>query len=167
MSGYANSGSWMNRLLKVVRWTCAGLTLIVFLGQLVMVLMRYLLGAGFLEVQDTVNYAFAVLVALSVVVTFGADRHVRVDVYRQRWTSRANRRIDLTGDLLLAVPVFAILLWTAYPLIQSSWKILEGSPETGGLPGLFLVKTFLLVLPTLVLLLVLKRLVDRLRRSPE
>ncbi len=142
-----------------------GLALVVFLGQLAMVLMRYLLGVGFLEIQDAVNYAFSALVALSVAVSFDADKHVRVDVLRQGWSERLNRRIDRFGDLLLALPVFGIMLWTAFPLVRSSWAILEGSPETGGLPGLFVVKTCLLLLPCLVILFSLQQLIGAFRRA--
>lgn len=141
------------------------LAAIVFFGQLTMVLMRYLLGVGFLEMQDAVNYAFAGLVALSVTVAFDEDKHVRVDVFRQKWSARTNALVDTLGDLLLALPVFALMAWTAFPLVRSSWAILEGSPETGGLPGLFLVKTCLLLLPGLVVLLVLQRLIGAFRRT--
>ena len=141
------------------------LAMIVFLGQLCMVLMRYLLGFGFLEIQDSVNYAFASLVALSVAVSFEADRHVRVDVFRQRLSDEANRRIDWLGDMVLALPVFVIIMWMAFPLVRSSWAILEGSPETGGLPGLFLVKACLLILPVLVILLTLARVIGFFRRK--
>jgi TRAP-type mannitol/chloroaromatic compound transport system permease small subunit len=155
----------MSRVFSAVLWLCAGLAAIVFFGQLAMVLMRYLLGIGFLEIQDAVNYAFATLVALSVAVSFHLDKHVRVDVFRQTWSSRTNRRIDWLGDLLLALPVFGLMLWTAFPLVRSSWAILEGSPETGGLPGLFVVKTCLLILPALVLLYALQRLIGAIRRK--
>lgn len=155
----------MNRVFSAVLWLCVGCAATVFLGQLTMVLMRYLLGFGFLEIQDGVNYAFAVLVALSVIVSFRGDRHVRVDVFRQGWSERVNAFVDMLGDLALALPVFALMLWTAWPLVRASWSILEGSPETGGLPGLFLVKTCLLVLPALVLLLVLQRLAHVLRKA--
>ncbi|MEO0979327.1 MAG: TRAP transporter small permease subunit [Pseudomonadota bacterium] len=148
-----------------VRRICMVLAVIVFLGQLSMVLMRYLLGFGFLEIQDAVNYAFASLVALSVAVSFEADKHVRVDVFRQRLTDAANRRIDWLGDMALALPVFLIMLWMAYPLVRSSWAIFEGSPETGGLPGLFLVKTCLVILPALVVWLTLARVIGFFRRD--
>ncbi|WP_298957721.1 TRAP transporter small permease subunit [uncultured Roseibium sp.] len=141
------------------------LTAVVFLGQLLIVLMRYLLGFGFLEIQDAVNYAFASLVALSVIVAFDGGNHVRVDVFRQKWNDTINRRIDWLGDLLLALPVFGIMLWAAFPLVKSSWVILEGSPETGGLPGLFLVKTCLLILPALVILHCLQRLIGVVRQA--
>lgn len=155
----------MRRIFSAVLWFCTSLAAIVFFGQLAMVLMRYLLGVGFLEIQDAVNYAFAALVALSVAVSFDRDKHVRVDVFRQTWSKTTNRRIDWLGDLLLALPVFGLMLWTAFPLVRSSWAILEGSPETGGLPGLFVVKTCLMILPALVLLLVLQRLAGAVRRG--
>ncbi|MBG6177218.1 TRAP-type mannitol/chloroaromatic compound transport system permease small subunit [Labrenzia sp. EL_208] len=155
----------MRAVFSGVRRICMVLAVIVFLGQLSMVLMRYLLGYGFLEIQDAVNYAFAALVALSVAVTFSADKHVRVDIFRQKLGGNANRRIDWLGDLFLALPVFSIMMWMAYPLVRSSWVILEGSPETGGLPGLFLVKTCLLVLPTLIVLLTLVRVIGFFRRN--
>lgn len=90
---------------------------------------------------------------------------MRVDVFRQKWDDAVNRRIDWLGDLLLALPVFGIMLWAAFPLVKSSWVILEGSPETGGLPGLFLVKTCLLILPALVILHCLQRLIGAVRQA--
>lgn len=142
-----------------------GLATIVFLGQLTMVLMRYLLGIGFVELQDAVSYSFAALVALSVAVSYEADRHVRVDVFRQNWSQRFNEKVDWLGDLLFAVPVFGLMTWAAYPLVRSSWAILEGSRETGGLPGLFVVKTCLVILPVLILLMVATRFVAVFRKA--
>ncbi len=155
----------MRNVFEAVRLLCMGLATIVFLGQLAMVLMRYLLGVGFVELQDAVSYSFAALVALSVAVTFDRDRHVRVDVFRQNWSARFNQRIDWAGDVLFALPVFGLMTWAAYPLVKSSWAILEGSRETGGLPGLFIVKTCLVVLPVLILLLVFARLSSFLRKA--
>lgn len=155
----------MQKLFQVVRWLCMAFATVVFLGQLTMVLMRYLLGVGFVELQDAVSYSFAALVALSVAVAFDADKHVRVDVFRQNWNETTNRRIDWLGDLVLTLPVFGILLWTGFPLVRSSWAILEGSRETGGLPGLFIVKTCLIILPALVVLLALGRLLGALKRN--
>ena len=50
-------------------------------------------------------------------------------------------------------------------MIKSSWAILEGSPETGGLPGLFLVKTCLVILPALVVIYILQKLFGAMRRK--
>lgn len=155
----------MRSLFRGVALVCMAFAAIVFFGQLAMVLMRYLLGIGFLEIQDAVNYSFAALVALSIAVSFDDDKHVRVDVFRQNWTDRTNRKVDWIGYLLLALPVFGLMAWTAYPLVRSSWAILEGSPETGGLPGLFVVKTCLLILPVLVVIYAVGRLASVFRQE--
>jgi TRAP-type mannitol/chloroaromatic compound transport system permease small subunit len=53
--------------------------------------------------------------------------------------------------VLFTLPVFGLMLWNAWPLAAASWAIFEGSRETGGLPGLFLVKSTIVVMCGLVL----------------
>lgn len=125
---------------------------LMFAAQLVVVLMRYVMGVGFLELQDLVTYSFASLAVLSIPLALRSDRHVRVDILRAGFTARINARIDRWGHVLFTFPVFGLMLWNAWPLVAGSWAIHEGSRETGGLPGLFLVKSTVLVLCVLVIL---------------
>lgn len=139
-------------LHRVTLALCLVLLGTMFFGQIVIVLLRYLMGVGFLELQDSVSYAFAAVVVLSIPLALVNDRHVRVDVFRERFSAGVNRWIDRTSHLFLTVPVFVLLLWNAWPFVANSWSILEGSRETGGLPGRFLVKTCLVVFPLLFLI---------------
>ena len=126
---------------------------VMFAAQLVIVLMRYVMGVGFLELQDAVTYSFSALVVLTIPLAAGMDRHVRVDILRSRFPSRTNHRIDQWGHVLFTLPVFGLMLVNAWPLVSASWVILEGSRETGGLPGMFLVKSTVVVMCLLVLVL--------------
>lgn len=126
---------------------------VMFAAQLVIVLMRYVMGVGFLELQDAVTYSFSALVVLTIPLTAGMGRHVRVDILRSRFSRRTNHRIDRWGHALFTLPVFGLMLVNAWPLVRTSWAIMEGSRETGGLPGLFLVKSTVLVMCVLVLAL--------------
>lgn len=130
---------------------CMALFGVMLAGQVAIVLMRYVLGVGFLELQDAVSYSFACLVVLTIPLAMRADRHVRVDVLREKMPRRWQGRVDGAGHLVFTLPVFGLLLWNAWPLIAASWAIFEGSRETGGLPGLFLVKSTVIVLCVLVL----------------
>ena len=47
-------------------------------------------------------------------------------------------------------PLFVI--WTSWHYVGSSWSLLEGSREAGGLPAVFLLKTCIPVMAGLVLL---------------
>lgn len=125
---------------------------VMFAAQLVVVLMRYVMGVGFLELQDAITYSFSALVVLTIPLALRAGRHVRVDILRGGFSARTNASLDRWGHALFTLPVFGLMLWNAWPLVAASWSIFEGSRETGGLPGLFAVKSTVVVMCVLVLL---------------
>ena len=48
---------------------------------------------------------------------------------------------------------FCLLVWTyALPYVQRAWRLHEGSPNTGGMPGFYILKTFILVFVVLTAL---------------
>jgi TRAP-type mannitol/chloroaromatic compound transport system permease small subunit len=49
------------------------------------------------------------------------------------------------GALLLLLPVVVLIAVVSFPYVAESWARLETSREAGGLHGLFLLKTVLLV----------------------
>lgn len=142
-----------NRLHRAVLGLSVALFAVMFATQVVIVLLRYVMGVGFLELQDVVTYSFSALVVLTLPLTFRLDRHVRVDILRTGFSRRVNARIDRAGHVLFTLPVFGLMLWNGWPLVSASWAIFEGSRETGGLPGLFVVKSTVLVMCVLVIAL--------------
>ena len=46
----------------------------------------------------------------------------------------------------MLLPVMVFLLLTCWNYVASAWAIREGSPDTGGLPYVYLLKTLILVL---------------------
>jgi TRAP-type mannitol/chloroaromatic compound transport system permease small subunit len=47
--------------------------------------------------------------------------------------------------------VCIFIFWASWEYVLTSWSFEEGSPEAGGLPGVFLLKSLLLVMPTLLI----------------
>lgn len=131
---------------------CVGLLLVVFLSQISVVILRYLYSLGHIQLQDTVSFSFAALCILAVPTAMRSDTHVRVDVFREKQSKTTARRFDCAAIIIFLMPLFLMTFWYAYPLVAYSWSIFEGSRETGGLPGFFLVLTALPI--TCVLLLV-------------
>lgn len=70
------------------------------------------------------------------------DRHVRVDFIYAGRSSRTKARINLTGNLLFALPFFALVLPAAWGFVIRAWTSDEGS-RNGGLNDLWLIKSFL------------------------
>ncbi len=135
--------SFADGLHRITAAACLVLMTILFLAEIIIVLLRYVFGIGFLELQDIVSYSFAVLVVLGLPVTLRLDKHVRVDVFRDFQSVRTARLSDTVAICALLIPVFGMTLYFVMPDIVYAWSIREGSVETGGLPGYFVVKTAL------------------------
>ncbi|SNS24889.1 TRAP transporter small permease subunit [Tropicimonas sediminicola] len=130
-------------LHEVTRRVCQLLLGMIFIGQLAVVILRYVFGIGFIELQDAVAYSFATLVVLGLPVAQALDSHVRVDVFRSGQSPRGQLWFDRFGIVVFLIPVFALTIWWVWPDVAYSWSIREASAETGGLPGLYLVKSML------------------------
>jgi TRAP-type mannitol/chloroaromatic compound transport system permease small subunit len=73
------------------------------------------------------------------------DGHVRVDIFYRTASIRKKALVDLFGSLVLLLPVLVLVWVQAWPYVLDSWARLEESREAGGLPGLFLLKSVILV----------------------
>jgi TRAP-type mannitol/chloroaromatic compound transport system permease small subunit len=54
--------------------------------------------------------------------------------------------------VLFLIPFMVVILLYGAPYVQRSWRIYEGSANIGGMPGLFVLKTFIPIFAILVLL---------------
>jgi len=122
-----------------------GLTLLV-------VVLRYLAGDGSIRLQEAILYLHAISFMLGIAYALQQDAHVRVDVFYARRTPLGRAWVNLSGHLFLLVPVFCTIIWTSIPYAAASWRVLEGSPEVGGIPAVFLLKSLLPLTGVLVLL---------------
>lgn len=134
---------------------CLGLLSVVFCTQITVVVLRYLFKIGFIELQDLITYCFAAFCVLAIPTALRTDGHVRVDIFRAAQSVNAARRVDLFTIFVYLIPVFAVALWYSLPLVGYSWSVFEGSRETGGLPGYFIIIT---VLPISCILMILQAL---------
>src|SRR5690606_32392664 len=80
------------------------------------------------------------------------DNHVRVDIFYRPWPIRRKAIPDLIGVVIFLIPFMIVVLVYSIPYVQRSWRIFEGSANIGGMPGLFILKTFIPVFAVLVLL---------------
>ena len=145
--------SWLCATLhRVTLVSCLTLLVLLLFSQIGIVILRYCFGVGYLELQDFTAYVFASLVTLSIPVALVTDRHVRVDVLRERQSPGLQNLLDNAGIVLLLLPVFLLSIYLAYPDIVYAWQIREGSRETGGLGGVYLIKTLFPVSCVLMIL---------------
>jgi TRAP-type mannitol/chloroaromatic compound transport system permease small subunit len=98
---------------------------------------------------------------LSAAYTFRHDKHVRVDVWYQRFSPRDQALVNLLGNLILLLPWLGLLIYTSTLFAVDAWILREGSPDPGGLPARYLIKG---VIPLGLALLFLQAVADSLRQ---
>ncbi len=107
------------------------------------VVIRYLFDSGSIAMQESALYLHATLFMLGAAWTLKIDGHVRVDVLYRHFGSRGRAAADLFGTLVFLLPTCGFLLWVSLDYVAAAWRVYEGSPEAGGLPFVYLLKTLI------------------------
>ena len=128
------------------------LSLAMVLTTAVVVVLRKYFDVGYIWMQESVTWMHAALFMLAAAYTLALDEHVRVDIFYSRLRPAGRAWVDTVGVLFLLVPTCVVILVYGWRYVAVSWSIGEGSPEAGGLPGLYWLKTLLLVTPALLII---------------
>ncbi|MBI4611179.1 MAG: TRAP transporter small permease subunit [Candidatus Rokubacteria bacterium] len=104
------------------------------------VMSRYLFRQSFVFVQELEWHLFAVLFLAAAGYTHLKGDHVRVDIIYARLSPRRKAWVNLVCGVVFLFPTAFLLVWTSIPFVAASVKVLEGSPDPGGIPGRFLLK---------------------------
>lgn len=133
-----NVFSWLSLAIVVVCFT--------------VVVQRYVFSVSFVWMQDL--YVWLNGAMFTAVAGFALLRndHVRVDIYYRPARMRTKAAVDLAGVFLFLLP-FAWVVWTyGWTFVARSWRIGENSANAGGMPGLYVLKTFILAFAVLIAL---------------
>jgi TRAP-type mannitol/chloroaromatic compound transport system permease small subunit len=79
-------------------------------------------------------YMFSLVFLLLAGYTLYRDSHVRVDVIYARRSLRARAWIDLLGGIFFMLPFCVLIVYVSLPFVQASIRVMEVSPDPGGLP---------------------------------
>ncbi len=120
-------------------WLSVLLVTVVFAN----VVMRYLFHTSFVFMQEFEWHVFAALFLLAGGYTLLKDGHVRVDIIYQRLGWRGRAWINLLGVLLFLLPGCYLVMATSFSFVLSSFHMGEGSPDPGGIPLRYLVKSLI------------------------
>ena len=129
------------RLSQIISW----FTLLMVLLTFTIVVLRYGFNLGWIAMQESVMYLHAAVFMLGAAHTLKVDGHVRVDVFYRNLSARNKHLTDLIGGLLLLMPVNVFILLMSWQYVMNSWGLLESSQEAGGLPLVFVLKSFILL----------------------
>ena len=131
---------------RTVSWLSLFLVLITF----IVVVLRYVFDSGSIALQETTTYLHATVFLVGMAYTMQQNAHVRVDIFYTRFSKQTKAWVDLFGALFLLLPFMLFISWISWRYIADSWSVLEGSREAGGLPGVFLLKSLILLMTFLL-----------------
>ena len=131
-----------------VAWLTLAMAVVMFLT----VILRYVFDAGWIWMQESVIFMHGILFMVAGGFTLKHEQHVRIDILYARMSQRKKAIVNLLGTIFLLFPTCFTIFYYAFPYVYDSWTVFEGSMEAGGLPGIFLLKTVILIFATLVAL---------------
>ncbi|MEM7729655.1 MAG: TRAP transporter small permease subunit [Pseudomonadota bacterium] len=111
---------------------------------------------------ESAFYFQAIIILLGAAATLLAGQHVRVDVLYSKMSCIARARVDLLCFYLLLVPVCMLIVWNSQTFVGFSWQTFEGSSESSGIRGVFLLKT---LIPTFAVMMIAQGLSISLRAA--
>ena len=150
ISGLHKTASYIDTFNEFVGGLIGWFTLVMVLVTFLVVLLRYGFDLGWIAMQESIIYMHAFVFMAGAAYTLRHNGHVRVDIFYTRMSASTQAWINLLGTLGMLLPVCIFILWVSWDYVVSSWMLMEGSREAGGLPLVFLLKSFI---PLLVILL--------------
>ncbi len=142
---------FLDRMIEWVGRCVAWLVLFMALFTVVVVVLRYVFETGAILWQESVVYMHALVFMLGLSYALKHDAHVRVDLIYSRLSRRSQAIINLAGNVVFLIPTSLLIAYHSLDYVATSWSVLEGSQEVGGIPAVFLLKTLIPVASILLL----------------
>ncbi|VAW62649.1 TRAP dicarboxylate transporter, DctQ subunit, unknown substrate 6 [hydrothermal vent metagenome] len=137
----------IDRMGQLTAWLVSAMVLITTF----VVLLRYLFDMGWIALQESVSYLHSIVFLLGASYTLKYNEHVRVDIFYERLSETGKAWVDLAGHLFILMPVMVFVFWVSWPYVMDSWQVSESSREAGGLPGVYLLKSLILLMAMLLM----------------
>lgn len=123
------------------------------------VLLRYLFSIGSVWAQELEWHLLAALILLGMSYALQRGDNVRVDLFYAGYSRRRKFMVDVTSAVLTML-IAALFVKLSLAYVAQSYSISEGSPDPGGIPLRWIVKS---LIPLGYGLLVLQALAELLR----
>lgn len=124
--------------------------------------LRYAFSYGSITLQETAMYSHIIVFVFASAWVLKLDEHVRVDVLYKKFTFKAKAFLNALGALFFVIPVSLFIFFMSLEYVDLAWQIKEGSPDVGGLPFYYLLKT---CIPVMFALLFFQGIAEFLRNS--
>ncbi len=133
--------AFQERLGRAVSWLMLAMVLVVFTD----VVSRYAFNRSSVFTQELEWWLFGMVYLLAAGYTMLHNEHVRVDIVYSKLSPRRQAWVDLALIFVMLFPSCLLILYTTWPFLKASWLVNEGSPDPGGIPGRWILKSVIVL----------------------
>jgi len=132
----------------VFSWLALGIVLVCF----TVVVQRYVFATSFVWMQDLYIWMNGAMFTAVAGFALLRDDHVRVDIFYRPARMRTRAIADLAGVVVFLLPFCWIVYTYSMPFVTRAWGYAEASANVGGMPGLYILKAFIIAFAVLIAL---------------
>ncbi|MCR8825839.1 TRAP transporter small permease subunit [Pseudosulfitobacter koreensis] len=136
----------------IVGKTFAWLALAIVVVCFTVVVQRYLFATSYVWMQDLYIWLNGAMFTAVAGFALLRDDHVRVDIFYRPAKMKTRALTDLIGVFLFLLPFTWIVYVYSMPFVQRAWSYQEASANVGGMPGLYILKSFIIAFAALIAL---------------
>ena len=116
------------------------------------VIARKLFHGGSIALQELEWHLYDLTFLFAIAFTMSHDKHVRVDIFYDRFSVKTKAVIQIITVLFFVVPFATLVISEAIPFVQMSYSMHEQSGDPGGLGCRWIIKSTMFIGFLLVLL---------------
>ncbi len=107
--------------------------------------MRYLFQEGSITLQELEWHLFDLSFLLALAYTLKHDKHVRVDIFFEKFSQKTKEYINILDNLFLIIPFSMLIAYFGYDFAMQSFLQKEASSDPGGLCCRYIIKSAIIL----------------------
>jgi TRAP-type mannitol/chloroaromatic compound transport system permease small subunit len=131
---------------RVFAWLALAIVVVCF----TVVVQRYLFATSYVWMQDLYIWLNGAMFTAVAGFALLRDDHVRVDIFYRPAKLKTRAIADMIGVIVFLLPFMWIVYKYSMPFVQRAWSYHESSANVGGMPGLFILKSFIIAFAVLI-----------------
>ena len=108
------------------------------------VIARKLWHGGSIAMQELEWHLFDITFLFGIAYTLSRDKHVRVDIFYDKFPIKLKAIIQIVTILFFVVPLSVLIVVEAIPFVQMSYSMHEQSGDPGGLCCRWIIKSMMI-----------------------
>lgn len=123
---------------SVVAWLCVAQVLLVANN----VLLRYMFRIGPVSLQELEWHLMSPIALIGMCYALRHDDHVKVDIFYDKYKDRTKQMVDIF-TAVASIVIALLVVDLAVDFVARAYRVDEGSPDPGGLPHRWLLRSFI------------------------